>query len=31
MMGGIRDLIYAAILILFMLYRPQGIVGKASR
>ena len=31
MMGGIRDLIYAAILILFMLYRPQGIAGKASR
>jgi len=31
MMGGIRDLIYATILIFFMLYRPQGIVGNAGR
>ena len=27
-LGGTRDLIYATILIFFMLYRPQGIVGK---
>lgn len=30
-LGGTRDLIYAAILILFMLFRPQGIVGKTRQ
>jgi branched-chain amino acid transport system permease protein len=30
-LGGTRDLIYATILIFFMLYRPQGIVGKTRQ
>ena len=30
-LGGTRDLIYAVILIFFMLYRPQGIVGKVRQ
>jgi len=30
-LGGTRDLIYATILTFFMLYRPQGIVGKTKQ
>ncbi len=30
-LGGTRDLIYATILVFFMLYRPQGLMGKAER
>ena len=30
MLGGIRDLIYATVLLFFMLYRPQGIVSETK-
>jgi len=30
MLGGARDLIYASILLFFMLFRPQGIMGKSD-
>ncbi|MGD0627675.1 MAG: alpha-L-arabinofuranosidase C-terminal domain-containing protein, partial [Thermodesulfobacteriota bacterium] len=30
-LGGTRDLIYATILVFFMLYRPQGLMGKARQ
>ena len=30
MLGGTRDLIYACILLFFMLFRPQGIMGKSN-
>ncbi len=30
MLGGTRDLIYASILLFFMLFRPQGIMGKSN-
>lgn len=31
MLGGIRDFIYATILLVFILYRPQGLLGKAGK
>jgi len=31
MLGGIRDFIYAIILLVFILYRPQGLLGKAGK
>jgi branched-chain amino acid transport system permease protein len=30
-LGGTRDLIYASILVFFMLYRPQGLLGKVRQ